>query len=143
MFNPTYFKTFKVWINGPALITPRYDHSCAKIRKNTKDSSLSIIVVGGYHIGLLTSVEILDENSSTWRIGPYLPVGSSAHGIVEDPRGGVILIGGYVRNNLLYRLKDGGLNSNWELMPQKLKVANYYFAVMIIPDKFVQNCTIN
>ena len=138
--------TLKVWMNGPVLNSPRYDHSCTKIIKDSKDPSLSIIVVGGYYLGRLKSVEILDENSSKWRMGPYLPVEILASGIVEDPRGGVILVGGYTNSGMissLYRLKHGGLNSKWELMTQKLKVANHYPSVILIPDILAQNCTYN
>ena len=139
------FYQFKVWINGPALNYPRTAQSCAKIRKDKNDPSLSVIVVGGYNNAYLNSVEILDEKSSMWRIGPYLPAGGMAFGIVEDPRGGVILVGGFIgsgRINSLYRLKHGGLNSKWELMTQKLKVANHFAAAFIIPDTLAQNCSI-
>jgi hypothetical protein len=44
--------------------------------------------------------------------------------------------------NSLYQLKHGGLNSNWELMPQQLKAANQYIVAIIVPDIFAQNCTI-
>ena len=138
--------TFKVWVNGPVLNTPRYNQICIKIRKDNNDPSLSIIVVGGYYGAQLTSVEILDENSATWRLGPYLPVGIASSKIVEDPRGGVILIGGNTstgKSNLLYRLKHGGFNAKWELMAQTLKVPNIAFAAMIIPDILAQNCTYN
>jgi hypothetical protein len=117
------------------------------IRKNNNDPSLSIIVVGGIGTGALSSVELLDENSLTWRLGPYLPVGIYGSGLVEDPRGGVILIGGYVspggKSSSLYRLKHGGLYSKWVLMTQTLKAANYYMTAIIIPDILAQNCTIN
>ena len=79
-------------------------------------------------------------------MGPYLPTGIYENGIVEDPRGGVILIGGTTSSGMsksLYCLKHGGLNAKWELMTQQLKVANTFFAAMIIPDIFAQNCTIN
>jgi hypothetical protein len=113
------------------------------IRKDDKNPSLSIIAVGG--IGL-NSVEILDENSSTWRLGPYLPITTYSAGIVADPRGGVIVIGGYTSSGLttsLYRLKHAGLFAQWELMTQKLKMGNYSFAAFLVPDTLVQNCTLN
>jgi hypothetical protein len=36
-------------------------HSCAMIRRNDKNPSMSVITVGGANIGILNSVEILDE----------------------------------------------------------------------------------
>ena len=119
-------------------------HSCAKIRKDDRSSSLSAIAVGGG--GALRSVEILDESSSTWRFGPYLPHYTCCAALVEDPRGGVILVGGYTplgHSTSLYRLKHGGLNAQWELMEQKLKVGNHYITAFIIPDVIVQICTFN
>ena len=58
---------------------------------------LSIIVAGGRDSssGVTSSVEILDEGSSTWRPGPDLPEGVYGASMVEDPRGSVIIIGGF------------------------------------------------
>jgi hypothetical protein len=120
----------------------RYVHSCAMIRKDDKNPSRSAIVVSG---DATNSVEILDENSSMWRLGPYLPVSTCCATLVEDPRGGVILIGGSTSSGLstsLYQLKHGGLYAKWELMAQKLRLGNYYFAAFLIPDILVQNCTL-
>ena len=67
----------------------RHGHSCAMIRRDDKNPSLSSIAVGGDKI---TTVEILDENSSMWRLGPYLPVATCCAVLVKDLRGGVILV---------------------------------------------------
>jgi hypothetical protein len=86
-----------------------------------------------------------NRNSSIWQLGPYIPVAACCGGLVEDPRGGVILVGGKTASGLttsLYRLKCGGLNGQWELMTQKLKLGIQNFATFIIPDILVQNCTL-
>ncbi len=79
-----------------------------------------------------------------WRLGPYLPVPTMAHSLVEDPRGGVIMIGGNTALEIstsLYRLRHGG--AKWELMTQQLKVGNSYPSAFLIPDSLVPNCTLN
>jgi hypothetical protein len=81
---------------------------------------------------------------SIWRLGNNLPVATWRASLVEDPRGGVILVGGVTSSGLttsLYRLKHGGLYAKWEMMTQKLKLGNSYFAAFLVPDKLVQNCT--
>jgi hypothetical protein len=65
------------------LIYVRYAHSCTQIRKGSNNPSLSVIVVGGMNTVGITSVEILDENSSSWRMGPSLPMALWASGIVQ------------------------------------------------------------
>jgi hypothetical protein len=84
------------------------------------------------------------KGSNMWRLGPSLPVQTLEAKLIEDPRGGVILIGGHtglVTSASLYRLKHGG--STWELMTQQLKIANHAFTAFAIPDRFVPNCTLN
>jgi len=63
--------------------------------------------------------------------------------LVEDPRGGVILTGGYtgLRITSLYRLKHAG--AQWKLMTQQLKYGNNCHVAFIIPDSFAPNCTLN
>jgi hypothetical protein len=54
----------KVWINGPVMNYARQTHSCAMIRKDDRNPSLSVIAVGGENNGdFKNSVEILDENT--------------------------------------------------------------------------------
>ena len=67
-----------------------------------------------------------------------------AAGLVEDPRGGVILIGGHTGpavTSSMYRLEHAG--SQWTLMTQKLKNAKHYPATFLIPDSLAPNCTLN
>ena len=51
-----------MWIAGPTLIYARQLVTCAKIRKDDKNPSLSVIAVGGdNNKGHMDTVEILDE----------------------------------------------------------------------------------
>ncbi len=113
------------WIPGPKLNFGRDHHACARIRKDSSSHQFSIIVVGGGNLdGILKTVEILDEGSNEWRNGPDLPLEIRFGSLVEDPTGGVILVGGetYVDRQLqtLFRLSDAGVDAKWIQMPQKL-----------------------
>ena len=69
-----------------------------------------------------------------------LPIGINHAAMVQDPQGGVILIGGYsdkVHLNSLYRLSD--IEAEWHLMKQTLKIARSYHSAVLIPDELV-NC---
>jgi len=138
----TYFISDKkkVWVEGPSLNFARYGHGCARINQDNRSLKLSVIIAGGYGSGGFTSVEILDVGATSWRIGTSLPIISYVFNLVEDPRGGVILVGGPI--TALYRLKHAGINANWELLPQKLKTGNYWLRSFIIPDEMFPNCTI-
>ncbi len=145
------FKTYfiqdknRVWVEGPSINFQRYAHGCARINQDNRSQKLSIIIAGGYATGGLTSVEVLDEGATSWRIGTSLPIKTWSVNLVEDPRGGVIMVGGYTGVGptiALYRLKHAGNNVNWEQMPQKLKIGNNMLLSIIIPDMFFPNCTI-
>ena len=77
-------------------------------------------------------------------MGPYLPVSTMAGALVEDPRGGVIIVGGYLNIglNTLYRLKHGGLNAQWTLLQQTLAATNYFNIAIMLPDDLITNCTL-
>jgi len=63
------------WVNGPELQNRRDCISCGRIRSDKESSKFSIIVVGGYYGGHLTSTEILDdEQNSEWRTGPGIQI---------------------------------------------------------------------
>ena len=136
----------RVWVQGPSISIARYSHGCARINQDERSLRLSVIIAGGYATtGGLTSVEILDEGFTSWRFGTSLPITTWAFNLVEDPRGGVIMVGGYNGvgpTTALYRLKHAGIDVVWELMPQKLKTGNHWLRPFIIPDKFSPNCTI-
>jgi len=148
---PTYSNTYimntdgsKTWVTGPPLKFSRYLHSCSRIKSNLKThESFSIVVAGGSN--LLSSVKVLDEGSNEWRQGPDLPFGIQGGAMVEDPEGGVILIGGQSPSNFyldnLFRLSHVGDGASWKEMPQKLQFGRRYLTAIMIPDHIV-NCTI-
>jgi hypothetical protein len=135
------------WAPGPPLKYSRHIHSCSRIRKNANDLlEFSIIAVGGYNnSGSMTSVELLDEGASQWRDGPELPTGIHYAQMVEDPLGGVILIGGSSSTNAyshtMYRLAHAEEGARWMELPQKLSIGRYLHTAIMVPDNFV-NCTI-
>ena len=121
-----------MWVAGPKLLAGRQLHRCGKLQKESGSSQESVIVAGGYG---RTSVEILDNGASEWRTGPSLPYNIFGASMIEDSSGGVVLIAG--RNgtdlNTLYQLPNA--NSEWILMPQKLKVARHFQTAFLIPDE--------
>ena len=79
--------------------------------------SNTIIVVGGGTsrwggVIYLSSTEILNENMNGWMEGPKLPFGIKDAQIVEEPGGGVILVGGDSQENhalnTLFKLSHAG-----------------------------------
>ncbi len=103
---------------------------------------MSIIVAGGYdEPSYLSSVEILHDSFNEWQTGPELPFGISLSQMVEDPNGGVVLIGGeseFEANlDTLYHLPHGGENAVWTKMEQKLKIGRYSHTAFLVPDNFV------
>ena len=131
----------RIWRNGPSLNYYRYSHSCARIPTSGKNTNkMSTIAVGGYEI---SSTELLDDGDDTWRMGPRMPWQLWGHGLVEDPRGGVILIAGatvvFGNKKTIYRLENADSNSNWEIITQTLKNRNQNFVSFIVPDSFI-NC---
>jgi hypothetical protein len=136
------------WIKGPSLKIGREHHSCARIRKDSSSHQFSIIVVGGWNhrnFEKLESVEILDEGASEWRNGPDLPFGISHASLVEDPSGGVVLVGGNSFDNrhlkTLFSLSDAGDDAKWIEMPQKLKIGRYDHTAFLVPDD-VATCSL-
>ena len=108
--------------------------------KILESGEFQVIVVGGWFPGTFySSVEVLDEETFTWKAGPVLPLGITDGSLVEDPSGGVILVGGRdssVALNTLYRLAHA-VATEWTLMPQRLKVARQYPAAFLIPEGVV------
>ena len=62
-------------MSGPRLSIARNDFGCFHIKANNEITK--IVVMGGYEAARiarrLSSVEVLDVNTMTWRIGPSLP----------------------------------------------------------------------
>ena len=132
------------WIQGPTLNLGRNDHSCARIRKDASNLEFSTIVVGGYNGTIMKSVEILDDGASEWRNGPDLPFGIRYASLVEDPAGGIILVGGFDDNyhlNTLFKLSDAGDEAQWIEMPQKLKLRRSGHISFLVPDG-ITSCSV-
>ena len=66
--------------------------------------------------------------------------------MVEDPLGGVILIGGASSlkspSDYLHRLAHAGEGAKWTELPQRLSVGRYHHVAILIPDSLA-NCTYN
>ena len=107
---------------------------------------MSIIVAGGYDgSSIKSSVEILNEGSNEWQTGPELPLSIVWSQMVEDPNGGVVLIGGESKAaslDTLYQLPHGGQDAVWTKMEQKLKTGRFYHTAFLIPDNPV-DCFLN
>jgi hypothetical protein len=131
------------WTEGPELKNKRLHHSCGKIRRNKERQEMSIIVAGGYDgPSYLSSVEILDEGSNEWQIGPELPFGIERSQLVEDQNGGVVLIGGISSTSFrglytLYQLPHGGQDAVWIKMEQKMKTGRTRHTAFLVPDNIV------
>ena len=129
------------WSTGPELKIGRSYHVCGKI---SQDGKFSIIVAGGYNnkFGFdLSSVEVLDEGATEWQKGPELPVKLNGAAMVEDVKGGLILIGGQSHEeylDTLYELKDR--KSDWLKLPQKLRIGRAFATALLVPDE-ITNCT--
>ncbi len=139
----TFYFTFgeESWTEGPELKNKRAAHSCGKIRRNKESQEMSIIVAGGYDgSSLLSSVEILDDGSNEWQTGPELPFGIWGSQMVEDQKGGVVLIGGESLSDYhdtLLQLPHGGQDAVWTKMEQKMQKGRTLHTAFLIPDNIV------
>ncbi len=142
-----YFNTEnEIWTKGPELKLRRADHSCGRIRRNSQSQELSIIVAGGWDgRSIMSSVEILDLGSNEWRDGSELPFGIDHAKMVEDPNGGVILVGGrrIILNfmhhlDTLFQLQNG--DADWAKMKQELILQTSDHVAFLVPDGIV-NCS--
>jgi hypothetical protein len=140
----TFYFTFgeESWTEGPELKNKRGYHSCGKIRRSKESQEMSIIVAGGYDgTSTLSSVEILDEGSNDWQVGPKMPFGIWQSQMVKDQNGGVVLIGGLSSSvgilDTLYQLPHGGQDAVWTKMEQKMKTFTYKHTAFMVPDNLV------
>ncbi len=141
----TFFFTFgeEIWTEGPTLENARRIHSCGKIRRDKASQKMSIIVAGGFDGSSMSSVEILAEGFNEWQRGPELPFGISNSKMIEDQKGGVVLIGGYSSHGFLdtlYRLPHAGLGANWTKMVQNLQIPRCSHTTFLVPDN-VADCS--
>ncbi len=137
----SYYFTFgqTSWTKGPELKHKRYLHSCGRIKRDKDSQETSTIVAGGWdESSNLSSVEILDEGSIEWRSGPELPFGIDNSQMVEDQKGGVVLIGGYSPANpnldTLYQLPHAGKDALWTKVEQNFKTGRKGHTAFFVPD---------
>jgi hypothetical protein len=132
----------EIWTEGPELKIERAYHSCGRIRKISHSQDFSIIVAGGYDGFSMSSVEIFDLGANEWREGPDLPFGIAYAQMVEDPNGGVVLVGGRSNSkrhlDTFYQLPHGGTDAVWTKMEQKLKVGRNAHAAFLVPDDITE-----
>lgn len=92
----TFFMTENlIWTEGPAMKIPRYYSSCGRIIKGDGSNKLNVISAGGSNSDV---VEIFDAVINEWLSGPHLPFAIDKSEMVEDPLGGVVLVGGQNSN---------------------------------------------
>ncbi len=83
----------QVWTEGPPMNVGRAGHACGRIRADEQSETFDVIVVGGTAGKYMTSTEIYDVATNSWRFGPELPFGISFAQLVEYPEnGGVVLV---------------------------------------------------
>ena len=86
-------------------------------------------------------VEILDLGLNRWQRGPDLPFEIIFSAMVEDRKGGVVVIGGNSDANeyldSLFQLRHGGKDAKWIKMKQKLKIARNEHVAFLVPDNIV------
>ena len=131
------------WVSGPKVLQARHAHTCGRIQRDQNGGKLSTLMAAGvYNMVNLDSVEILDDDSSTWRAGPKLPGALNGASMFEDPRGGLIVVGGGISPGVvsaissnLYRLRHAGSNAQWETLAQKTQLMVMYSLAIPIPDE--------
>jgi len=100
----TYFLTNdnRVWVQGPTLNQARYFHQAGRILTSPGSQSFGIIAVGGLAspTTILGSAEFMPPDLSAWSYIQPLPVPTHRHRLIEDPSGGVFVIGGYTSTGI-------------------------------------------
>ena len=137
------FHTYSnAWRSFSPLVTGRRHHSCGKM-SSTNTSGDYVVVAGGWNEGSLSSIEILEPGSTTWKLGPELPKALHGGSMLEDTYNQRLLyIGG--SNDASGKSSDVfALNfpltvtSKWEVLSQKLKQPRQFSTAFLIPDEFV------
>ncbi len=135
----------ETWTEGPMLNKARLSMSCGRIRKNSQSHQYSIIAAGGWDGTTKSTVEIYDEETGKWRLGPELPINLCCSALIEDPVGGVVLVGGSNEDDpfhdSVYRLSHAGPDAKWVKMPQKLKTARSHHVAFHVSDD-VTTCSL-
>ena len=132
------------WSNGPRLSNKRYDHGCFSIKDNNMITE--IVVMGGYGSGYLSSTEILDVNSMTWRTGPALPISVSSNKGVQSEVGPYLGFStggsdwrGQVQNKICGLRKTNGISFKWEEV-HSMTTARLGHSVVNAPKSLLPNC---
>jgi hypothetical protein len=135
----------ETWAEGPMLNKARHAMSCGRIRKSSQSHQYSIIAAGGWDGNYMSTVEIYDEETGKWRFGPELPISLCCGALIEDPVGGIVLVGGENRDDLyhdsVYRLSHAGPDAEWVKMPQKLKTGRNRHVAFLVSDD-VTTCSL-
>lgn len=126
------------WRAGESMSSPRSKHGCSKITDTS--GKKYIIVAGGITpnpdgSNRSLSVEIYDSTSNDWKEIDELPKPIRAGQLVEDGKGGVLIVGEDLSSILYLSTKDGIWKKTWKTIdnPRMGHLA------MMIPDSFV-NC---
>ena len=104
-----------------------------------------IVVMGGYGSGYLSSTEILDVNSMTWRTGPSFPISVYGNKGVQSEVGPYLGfstggIGNSQYQRKIYGLKKTNGNSfKWEEV-HGMTTGRYYHSVVNAPKSLLPNC---
>ena len=101
--------------------------------------------MGGYGSGQLSSTEVLDVNTMTWRVGPPLPISVESNRGVPSVEGNYLgfSTGGYgngQRHSKIYGLKETSKDVyTWEEV-QSMTTARSYHSVVNAPKTLLPNC---
>ena len=126
---------------GPDLNTARIFHACGTmnwLNPLTNVNEKLIVVVGGYNVRMLKSVELLNvsqflQNSQGWILGPDLP-SETSFGWIFDFENTVIIGGGLNVNRGTEFLQLASPNGNWVEKTQHLSAARYGHIMFLIND---------
>ena len=133
------------WELHSELNLARFFLTCGKVAADIGSSLKSVIVPGGQGKGgFMSSVEVLDPGSTAWRLGPELPVKIHRSTLVEDPQGGVVLVGGEAFGETfvdrLFWLPHVGPNSQWQTLPVRLNSGRFWHVSVMMPSNSF-NCS--
>jgi len=136
------------WRHGRKMSIPRTWHGCSTLRNKTSGKVEYVIVAGGYtqadndYPGRMTSsVELYNPTTDKWSKGPELPSPMAMAPLLEDGKGGVLLVGGNktdvgaieeYSSNLILHLS--GSKSQWQTVYKKLKYPRTKHIAMVISD---------
>ena len=145
----------KKWKPGVSMLSSRFQHSCGRI---TDSNGKSFIIAAGGEVGtyfedphtlkwkstlkVTEKVEIFDPVKREWSIFQDLPRPISGSKLIEDGRGGLLMVGGddigtyggHVTDILYLSGKEG----TWERTFKTLKKPSAHPVAMFIPDSYVK-----